>query len=47
VPFGFLIDKGHPEMVLMLVAGILFVSLLCGGSAKASARGEAVVVAAE
>jgi predicted MFS family arabinose efflux permease len=47
VPFGFLIDKGHPEMVLMLVAGILFLSLLCGGSAKASARGEAVAVAAE
>jgi FSR family fosmidomycin resistance protein-like MFS transporter len=47
VPFGFLIDRGHPEMVLMLVAGILFVSLLCGGSAKASARGEAVVMAAE
>jgi FSR family fosmidomycin resistance protein-like MFS transporter len=47
VPFGFLIDKGHPEMVLMLVAGILFVSLLCGGSAKASAREEPIVVAAE
>ena len=47
VPFGFLIDRGHPEMVLMLVAGILFMSLLCGGSAKASAREEAVVVAAE
>ena len=49
VPFGYLIDKGHPEMVLMLVAGILFVSLLCGGSAKASARSEAnaAVVAAE
>src|SRR6202789_2871575 len=46
IPFGYLIDKGHPEMVLTLVAGILFVSLLCGGSAKASARGEAVVVAA-
>ncbi len=47
VPFGFLIDKGHPEWVLMVVAGILFASLLCGGSAKASARGEAVVMAAE
>jgi FSR family fosmidomycin resistance protein-like MFS transporter len=47
VPFGFLIDKGHPEMVLMLVAGILFVSLLCGGSAKASARGEPMALAAE
>jgi FSR family fosmidomycin resistance protein-like MFS transporter len=47
VPFGFLIDKGHPELVLMLVAGILFVSLLCGGSAKASARGDVLAVAAE
>src|SRR5579863_3080697 len=40
VPFGFLIDSGHPEMVLTLVAVILFVSLLCGGSANVSARGE-------
>jgi MFS transporter, FSR family, fosmidomycin resistance protein len=47
VPFGFIIDSGHPELVLTLVAGILFVSLLCGGSAKVSARGEPVVVAAE
>jgi MFS family permease len=47
VPFGYIIDRGHPELVLTLVAGILFVSLLCGGSAKASARGEPVVVAAE
>jgi hypothetical protein len=29
------------------VAGILFVSLACGGSAKASARGEVVPVPAE
>ena len=41
VPFGYLIDKGHPEMVLVAVAVILFISLLCGGSAKASARAEA------
>lgn len=47
VPFGYIIDRGHPELVLTLVAGILFVSLLCGGSAKVSARGEPVVVAAE
>jgi MFS family permease len=47
VPFGFLIDRGHPELVLILIAGILFVSLLCGGSAKASAHGKAVAVAAE
>lgn len=47
IPFGFLIDKGYPQMVLMLAAGILFVSLLCGGSARASARGAAVAVPAE
>jgi MFS family permease len=47
VPFGYIIDRGHPEMVLTLVAGILFVSLLCGGSANVSARGEPAVVAAE
>jgi MFS family permease len=47
VPFGYIIDRGHPELVLTLVAGILFVSLLCGGSAKVSARGEPVIVAAE
>jgi MFS family permease len=39
--FGF-VSAGLP-----LVAGILFVSLLCGGSANASAHGEAVVLAAE
>jgi MFS family permease len=47
VPFGYIIDRGHPELVLTLVAGILFVSLLCGGSAKMSTRGEPVIVAAE
>src|SRR6202453_1644927 len=47
VPFGYIIDRGHPELVLVLVAGILFVSLLCGVSAKVSSRAEAVVVAAE
>ncbi len=47
IPFGFLIDKGYPQAVLMLVAGILFVSLLCGGTARASAREESVAVAAE
>ncbi len=38
VPFGMLIDHGHPELVLVLVAVILLASLLCVGSAKASAR---------
>jgi FSR family fosmidomycin resistance protein-like MFS transporter len=48
VPFGFLIDRGHPELVLVLVSVILLLSLLCAGSARSAARqGEAVPVAAE
>ncbi len=34
VPFGFLIDRGHPELVLVLAAGILIASLFCIGSAR-------------
>jgi hypothetical protein len=44
VPFGYLIDQGRPDLVLVLVAAILLLSLLFVGSAKASA-GEAPVVA--
>jgi len=40
VPFGLLIDKGHPELVLVLVAVILLLSLFCGGSARVSARAD-------
>ena len=48
VPFGMLIDHGHPELVLVLVAAILFLSLFCGGSARVSARSaEPLPVAAE
>jgi FSR family fosmidomycin resistance protein-like MFS transporter len=48
VPFGILIDKGHPELVLVLVAAILLLSLFCGGSARVSARvEEAVALPAE
>ena len=36
VPFGFLIDHGHAEMVLVLAAILLAASLLCMGTAKAS-----------
>jgi MFS family permease len=46
VPFGFLIDRGHPELVLVLVAALLLLSLLCAGSAR-STRSIAVAVAAE
>jgi len=34
VPFGFLIDHGRPELVLILVPVILLSSLLCMGSAR-------------
>jgi MFS family permease len=48
VPFGILIDRGHPELVLVLVAVILLLSLFCAGSARVSARAEEpVVLAAE
>src|SRR6195952_1224469 len=33
VPFGMLIDKGHPELVLVVVAVLLPLSLFCAGSA--------------
>jgi MFS family permease len=38
VPFGFIIDHGHPELVLVLVAFILLLSILCAGSARTAAR---------
>jgi MFS transporter, FSR family, fosmidomycin resistance protein len=44
VPFGILIDKGHPELVLVLVAVILLLSLFCAGSARVSARADEPVV---
>jgi predicted MFS family arabinose efflux permease len=47
VPFGMLIDRHHPELVLILVAALLLASLLCMGSARASARGDVLAVAAE
>jgi MFS transporter, FSR family, fosmidomycin resistance protein len=47
VPFGFLIDRHHPELVLILVAAILLVSLFCMGGARVSARDVVVAVPAE
>jgi predicted MFS family arabinose efflux permease len=40
VPFGMLIDRGHPELVLVLVAVVLLLSLFCAGTARVSARSE-------
>ncbi len=41
VPFGFLIDHGHPELVLVLVAALLLLSILCAGSARSASRAAA------
>jgi predicted MFS family arabinose efflux permease len=47
VPFGFLIDHGHPQLVLVLVAVLLVASLLCMGTARSSARHQAQAAPAE
>ena len=47
VPFGFLIDQGRPDLVLVLVAALLLLSLLCAGSARLNAAATAATVAAE
>jgi MFS family permease len=44
VPFGMLIDRGHPELVLVLVAALLLLSLFCAGSARVSARAHETMV---
>ncbi|MCA3338890.1 MAG: MFS transporter [Roseomonas sp.] len=38
VPLGFLIDIGYPGLVLPVVAGLLGLSLLCAGGARASSK---------
>jgi MFS family permease len=47
VPFGFLIDRGHPELILILVAVLLLASLLCVGTARSAARPSPATAAAE
>ncbi len=47
VPFGFLIDHDHAELVLVLAAAFLLASLLCMGTARASAKRDAIAVPAE
>lgn len=47
VPFGFLIDHGHAEWVLVLAAAILVASILCMGTARASTRSDTATAAAE
>ena len=45
VPFGWLIDHGRPEMVLVLVSVLLLASLLCMSGARAPGRSPAPVPA--
>jgi sugar phosphate permease len=47
VPFGYLIDKGRPDLVLVLVALVLLASLLCVGTARAADRRGALPAPAE
>jgi FSR family fosmidomycin resistance protein-like MFS transporter len=44
--YGFLIDSGRPQLVLVLVAGLWLFSLLFAGSARATRRPAAVATAA-
>jgi MFS transporter, FSR family, fosmidomycin resistance protein len=47
VPFGLLIDHGHPEYVLVMAAILLAASLFCMGSAKASLKDRVAPAPAE
>ncbi|HVH75633.1 MAG TPA: MFS transporter [Stellaceae bacterium] len=47
VPYGFLIDSGHPNLVIVCVAGLLLTSLLFAAGARAGARREAAPAPAE
>jgi len=47
VPYGMIIDAGRPELVLVVVAVLLLLSLLCAGGARAGFRRAPLPVAAE
>jgi predicted MFS family arabinose efflux permease len=47
VPFGYLIDKGRPDLLLVLVAAVLLASLLFVGTARASGERVAIATPAE
>jgi MFS transporter, FSR family, fosmidomycin resistance protein len=47
VPYGMIIDAGRPELVLVVVATLLLLSLLCAGGARVGFRHTPVPVAAE
>jgi MFS transporter, FSR family, fosmidomycin resistance protein len=47
VPYGMIIDAGRPELVLVVVAALLLLSLLCAGGARIGFRRAPVPMAAE
>jgi hypothetical protein len=51
VPYGMIIDAGRPDLVLVLVAALLLLSLLlsllCAGGARVGFRRSPMPVAAE
>jgi predicted MFS family arabinose efflux permease len=47
VPYGMIIDAGRPELVLVVVAALLLLSLLCAGGARLGFRRAPAPVAAE
>jgi FSR family fosmidomycin resistance protein-like MFS transporter len=47
VPYGMIIDAGRPDLVLVVVAALLLLSLFCAGGARIGFRRAPVPVAAE
>jgi MFS transporter, FSR family, fosmidomycin resistance protein len=47
VPFGMIIDAGRPDLVLVVSATLLLLSLLCAGGARVRFRRAPVPAAAE
>ena len=47
VPYGMIIDAGRPELVLVVVAALLLLSLLCAGGARIGFHRAPVPVAAD
>ena len=47
VPYGMIIDAGRPELVLVVVAALLLLSLFCAGGARIGFRRAPVPVAAD
>jgi FSR family fosmidomycin resistance protein-like MFS transporter len=47
VPYGMLIDAGHPELVLILVSGLWVLSLCFAGGARTGGAREPIAVPAE